>query len=135
MSEETKRGKQLEPEVQLALACLIFLPSSMRGSRIVAMLTEAIRNPALARELQANPRAVFERRCGHIIPVDTSIEVHLSTADSIHLVLPISSAQPAHTQSEITDEDLLSARSGRLSYSIIGAPNNRSLAPLVMTIS
>ncbi len=100
--------KQIEHDVQLALACLMFLPPSMRSSRIAAMLAEAMRNPELARELQEHPRAVFEQRCGHLIPPSTSIEVHLSTADSIHLVLPLSSAHLAHAQAEITDDDLLS---------------------------
>ena len=102
--------KQLDLDVQLALACLMFLPYSMRSSRTAAMLTEAMRDPELARELQEHPRAVFERRCGHIIPATASIEVHFSTNDSIRLVLPISSAseQPARTKAEITDADLLS---------------------------
>ncbi len=99
-------------DAQLALACMMFIPPSMRSSRVAAMLVEAMRNPEFARELQEHPRAVFERRCGQIIPAATSIEVHFSTADSIHLVLPLSSrsAEPAQTTVEITDEDLLSER-------------------------
>ena len=95
-------------DAQLALACMLFLPPSMRSSRIVAMLTEAMRNPELAHELKTHPRQVFERRCGQVIPSDISIEVHLSTADSIHLVLPLASvsAHPEETKVEITDEDL-----------------------------
>jgi hypothetical protein len=102
--------EQPKLDAQLGLACLMFLPPSLRSSRIAAMLTEAMRNPELARELQENPRQVLERRCGQIIPAGASIEVHLSTADSIHLVLPLSSrlAEPAHTKVEITDEDLVS---------------------------
>src|ERR1700674_1111431 len=102
--------KQLDLDVQLALACLMFLPHSIRGSRTAAMLMEAIRNADRARELQDHPRAVFERRCGHIIPAATSIEVHFSTADSIHLVLPLysASADVVDIETEITDEDLLS---------------------------
>jgi hypothetical protein len=99
-------------DAQLALACMLFLPPSMRSSRIVAMLTEAMRKPELARELKEHPREVFERRCGQVIPSDTSIEVHFSTANSIQLVLPLSSlsAQPgdAKPEIEITDEDLIS---------------------------
>jgi hypothetical protein len=102
--------KQLDLDVQLALACLMFLPHSMRGSRTAAMLTEAMRDPELARELQNQPRAVFERRCGLVIPAATNIEVHFSTTDSIQLVLPISavSEQLARIEAEITDADLLS---------------------------
>jgi hypothetical protein len=74
------------------------------------MLTEAMRNPELARELKAHPRQVFERRCGQVIPPQMNIEVHLSMADSVHLVLPLSSAsaQSEETKVEITDEDLTS---------------------------
>lgn len=102
--------KRFEHDVQLALACLMFLPDSMRSSRIAAMLAEAMRNPELARELHEHPRAVFEQRCGHPIPASTGVEVHFSTADSIHLVLPLSSrsAEPADAKVDITDEDLLS---------------------------
>jgi hypothetical protein len=102
--------EQAKLDMQLALTCLTFLPASMRSSRTAAMLTEAIRNPELARELEEHPREVFERRCGQVIPATTGIEVHLSTADSIHVVLPLSSrlAEPAQTKVEITDEDLLS---------------------------
>jgi hypothetical protein len=97
-------------DAQLALACMLFLPPSMRSSRVVAILTEAIRNPDLARELKAHPRQVFERRCGQVLPSDISLEVHLSTSNSIHLVLPLStaSAQSEEPKVEITDEDLLS---------------------------
>jgi len=100
--------KQLD--VQLALACLMFIPGSMRSSRVAAMLAEAMRNPELARELQEHPRQVLEQRCGHIIPATTSIEVHFSTEESIHLILPLSSrsAEPADAAAEITDEDLRS---------------------------
>jgi hypothetical protein len=103
-------NQQPKLDAQLALACLMFIPPSMRSSRVAAMLAEAMRNPELARELQQNPRVVFERRCGQTIPADASIEIHFSTPDSIHLVLPLSSrsAEPSHTPVEISDEDLLS---------------------------
>ena len=95
---------------QLALTCVLFLPPSMRSARIATMLAEAMRNPELARELQDDPRQVFERRCGYVIPAAARIEVHLSTPDSIHLVLPPlpASTEPANIKAEITDEDLLS---------------------------
>lgn len=94
---------------QLALTCTLLLPPSMRSSRIATMLAEAMRNPELARELQEHPRQVFERRCGYVIPADASIEVHISTPDSIHLVLPpMPAAGPANIKAEIGDEDLLS---------------------------
>ncbi len=103
-------GEQPKLEVQLVLACVLSIPASMRSSRVVAMLTEAMRNPDFARELQKNPREVFERRCGIVIPAETTLEVHLSSADSVHLVLPPASVSTkrADGRVEISDEDLLS---------------------------
>ena len=112
-------------DAQLALACMLFVPPSMRSSRVVAMLTEAMRNPDLARELQEHPRQVFERRCGQVVPSDVSIEVHFSTANCVHLVLPLSSAsaESAETKVEITDEDLISE----------GLANTRDLTAVAKT--
>jgi hypothetical protein len=52
------------------------------------LLIRAMKDEAWRQELLTNPKTAIERELGIALPRDVTVEVHESTATSVHLVLP-----------------------------------------------
>ncbi len=105
MSNKVQFEVKVSADVRyLTIANLMLLPESMKNAQVGAMLSEAATNPALARKLEEDAKAVFAE-CGVAPPEGTTIHVHRSTPHAIHLVVP---HMPLPPKTELSDDDLLS---------------------------
>lgn len=96
-------------EKELVAISLATLPGELRTPSVVKMLVNAIRVPAFAKRLQADPRRCLEES-GQDLPNDMAIQVHINSKDMVHLFLPTEAALPIKHDDKIhlSDSDLMS---------------------------
>jgi hypothetical protein len=68
------------------------------------LFARTMKDEALRREILRNPKAVIERELGIKLPAGMTVQVHVNTPDTLHIVLP-ADVDAAAVQ-ELSDEDL-----------------------------